>query len=399
MSKRRPSSAASVLIGDRRVGTIEFSKGDSWFLYEDIAADHPVLGQRFEDDPSYGREVARGGVPVWFANLLPERESGLRQLINRDLGVLESHDFKLLLHLGEDLPGAVRVVPQGDSTEMPPPGTGISAGGSLGFSLSGMQLKFSMIRDGSRFVLPEHGRGGNWIVKLPSHIHSRLPLNEFWMMTWADRVGIDVPEHTLVSPADIEGIRRELLEGGEQLYAIRRFDREPGGRVHQEDFAQILDVRPHNKGLGSQELLAQVVSSVCPPEDYDELIRRIVFCIACGNTDEHLKNWSLRYPDGRAARLSPSYDLVSSTPYPRFRKSQMTLSIAGQRDVRYIDLDHFRRLADQAGADEVATVECVERTIGDIQDRWVGVKSEGGLPAFISDHVTERLSTLPLMRL
>jgi hypothetical protein len=54
MSKRRPSSAASVLIGDRRVGTIEFSKGDSWFL--------------------------------------------------RDLGVLESHDFKLLLHLGEDPP-------------------------------------------------------------------------------------------------------------------------------------------------------------------------------------------------------------------------------------------------------------------------------------------------------
>jgi serine/threonine-protein kinase HipA len=50
-------------------------------------------------------------------------------------------------------------------------------------------------------------------------------------------------------------------------------------------------------------------------EAVQEFVRRIVFSAAIGNTDMHLKNWTLLYPDGRTPKLSPAYDLVSTIAY------------------------------------------------------------------------------------
>ena len=66
----------------------------------------PVLGQQFEDDPLRSHH-ARTRLPAWFANLLPE--GALRELVARDAGVEPAREFRLLEHLGDDLPGAVRV--------------------------------------------------------------------------------------------------------------------------------------------------------------------------------------------------------------------------------------------------------------------------------------------------
>src|SRR6266487_675865 len=98
----------SVYLNSRFVGTINYKNGRGSFKYEDLVPNHPILGLRFEYNPDYGSrpEVS---VPSWFVNLLPERGSGLRRLYSRQLGRSEVSDFLLLLHLGHDLPGAVRV--------------------------------------------------------------------------------------------------------------------------------------------------------------------------------------------------------------------------------------------------------------------------------------------------
>src|SRR6266568_55748 len=99
-----------VLLGDIHVGILRHQREAVVFRPgEDYVAlpDRPVLGQVFEDDLRKEHRV-RSGVPSWFANLLPE--GPLRTLVAGAAGVHPSRDFYLLAHLGEDLPGAVRVI-------------------------------------------------------------------------------------------------------------------------------------------------------------------------------------------------------------------------------------------------------------------------------------------------
>ena len=148
--------------------------------------------------------------PPFFSNLLPE--GGMRARIAQQLKVHEDREFLLLEALGHDLPGAVILRP----VDAPPPGhrhhatqagtppinadtaddgvpqTADSA--HLKFSLGGMQLKFSMLRQGERYTLNTGGRLGNYIIKPPSRDFPGLPQVEAAAMATARAVGIDVPE-------------------------------------------------------------------------------------------------------------------------------------------------------------------------------------------------------------
>ena len=62
------------------------------------------------------------------------------------------------------------------------------------------------------------------------------------------------------------------------------------------------------------ELLRQY--STNPITDQQKLWDTIVFCYLLGNTDAHIKNFSLLYgKDLKGLRLAPAYDLVSTTIY------------------------------------------------------------------------------------
>jgi serine/threonine-protein kinase HipA len=67
--------------------------------------------------------------------------------------------------------------------------------------------------------------------------------------------------------------------------------------------------------------------------------------IVMGNTDGHLNNWTLRYPDGRSPRLSPAYDFVSVTAYPEFNDDTLAFDLGGSRAAHLITMNNFRRLA------------------------------------------------------
>ena len=73
-----------------------------------------------------------------------------------------------------------------------------------GFSLAGVQPKFSMRHDGKALALPATGKGGDWIVKLPDRRFPHVPENEYSMLTWAKRSGIDIPEIDLVWGSDLQ---------------------------------------------------------------------------------------------------------------------------------------------------------------------------------------------------
>ncbi len=98
-----------VSLHGRPVGVLSRrERRSSFVLLDDYLASYPrpVLGQVFEENPR-GQFVAKGGIPAWFQNLLPE-QGPLRSFLIRELGVPDD-DFMLAAALGADLPGAITI--------------------------------------------------------------------------------------------------------------------------------------------------------------------------------------------------------------------------------------------------------------------------------------------------
>jgi serine/threonine-protein kinase HipA len=336
----------------------------------------PVLGQAFEEglDASYFNRVR---LPAFFANLLPE--GALRAMAEKQLRKKQRHELHLLAMLGEDLPGAVRVTPP-ESTPPDSPEAGhedVEVGASLPrlrFALSGVQLKVSVLRtEGGGLTIPASGLGGDWIVKLAHVGLPDLPENEHAMMTWASLAGLDAPPAALVPIESIGNLPAQLRELGDTAYAVPRFDRRPGGgRVHMEDFAQVLGRYPDEKYDGmTYERLADAVNELVGRAGFDETLRRLVFMAAIGNGDAHMKNWSLLYPDGVKAQVSPAYDLVSTVRYPKIDDA-LALPLHRSTAWHDISMTSFERIADASAVPRQEVRALVEETL----DRIVAAAPE-----------------------
>lgn len=85
-----------------------------------------------------------------------------------------------------------------------------------------------------------------------------------------------------------------------------------------------------------------------PVEDQRALLRSIVLNFLIGNTDCHVKNYSLLYgTDLRSKRLAPIYDLVATRVYKT--TSEMSFFIGGELDIEKIDRTNFVKAADEIG--------------------------------------------------
>jgi serine/threonine-protein kinase HipA len=373
-----------VLLGERDVGVIRSQRdGRTEFVFSSdylTAGERPVLGQYFEDhlDTIHRSQTQ---LPAFFSNLLPE--GGLRELLARRAGVHRDRELPLIALLGEDLPGAVVVRRVDDPAADPADdlaesenddGMPEAAGPqhqALRFSLAGAQLKFSVLYGPATRgpTLSIDGRGGNWIAKLPSDTYPNVPEHEYEMMCWAGRTGITIPEVELVTVGEIAGLPIKI-DPSRHVFLSRRFDRpEPGKRVHQEDFAQVANVRAAERyGVLSHASIARIVRDVAGEEDLDEVIRRTAFNILIGNGDAHLKNWSLTYPDGIHARLSPAYDLVATVTY--IPDDKLGLKLSRENRFHEVRLAHFERLADKVGIPRDRVTRIVRDTLQRAMATW-----------------------------
>ena len=365
LKTRRADIELRVLLGDREVGVIRGrcdGRNELVFSPEYLASgERPVLGQYFEDHLD---EVHRSQthLPPFFSNLLPEGR--LRELVAERAGLHRDREAELIAVLGEDLPGAV-VVRAGaiEPSETEPQ--------ALRFSLAGVQLKFSVLyhAKGRGPTVPIDGRGGNWIAKLPSETFANVPEHEYEVIQWAGRAGISVPEVALVTAAEIERLPVQMAPD-RRVFLSRRFDRpEAGGRIHQEDFAQVKNVRAARRyGALSHTSIARIVRAVAGEDDFDEVVRRTAFNVLIGNGDAHLKNWSLTYPDGVHARLSPAYDLVATVTYLKDQK--LALKLSDENRFEEIRLRHFERLAEKVGVSGDRVARIVRDTLQRAMAAW-----------------------------
>ena len=332
--------------------------------------------------------------PPFFSNLLPEGR--LRGYLAARARVNEARDFFLLWVLGRDLPGAATLSPaDGESWPEETARSGSDAqaakAAALRFSLAGVQLKFSAVKDAAGgLTIPANGMGGSWIVKLPSAQHKGVPENEFAMMELARRAGIDVPESKLVSLSEIAGLPADVASLGSHAFVIKRFDRlENGVRVHIEDFAQVFGLPPSRKyERVNSEMIARVLVAETSELDVAEFVRRFVFNALIGNGDMHLKNWSLIYPDKRKAALAPAYDFVATIEY--IQPERLALNFAGTKDFAELDRARFERFAAKAQLSSKLVTDTLSQTVARFHEAWTTRKDlpiSKVLDAAISAHL------------
>lgn len=149
-------------------------------------------------------------------------------------------------------------------------------------------------------VLVEDAR--SWLAKFPSIRDSfDMVRIEAATLATARLAGIEVPEFQVV---ELEG-RSALL--------VERFDVTPeGGRNHIISIKSLLAAGSYYF-LGYADMADAVrIVSDRPRQDLQMLYRQAVFNALIGNTDDHLKNFSMMR-DRHGWRLTPAYDLMPDT--------------------------------------------------------------------------------------
>ena len=314
-----------------------------------------------------------------LSNLLPE--GALRDLISQGLKTHIDNEFEIFSYLGQDLPGALVATPM--EPEDVPESVLTSHGKAKAvklkisdsknkFSLAGVQMKFSMKEKDGRYNLTKNGELGDWIIKTPSTKHKYVPLNEYTAMSLSSLAGVDIPDIQLIELDKLDNLPQINLPDEKLAFAIKRFDREANTRIHMEDFAQVLVKYPHEKyNSASYEQIGKVIYDFSGDglADAQQFARRLLVNILLANGDAHLKNWSLLYQDQITPRLSPAYDIVTTSVYIE-GETQYALNLGKTKEWFAVTENHFQAWADKSGIPWRAIKPHIDDTMEKARRLW-----------------------------
>ena len=177
------------------------------------------------------------------------------------------------------------------------------------------------------------GLEGDYILKPPSTEYPFLPEAEHFCMTFARLVGIETEEFGLIA-----------LKSGELSFIARRMDRTEEGPLHMEDFCQLTNKLTEQKYRGSMEQVGKALRefSSTPGLDVIRFFELALFCYLTGNSDMHLKNFSLIRQRNGSYQLAPAYDLVPSQIILPEDKEEFALTLNGMKTkIRRHDFEVF----------------------------------------------------------
>ncbi len=174
-------------------------------------------------------------------------------------------------------------------------------------TVTGVQAKLSLHLNRGERNEPRRltivGLWGGYIMKPQSSTLTFLPENEDLTMHLAEIAGIKVVPHTLMRMAD-----------GELCYLTRRIDRtDKGVKIPMEDACQLTERLTEHKYHSSYERVAKAIANYSQVGRLDlvNYWQVVLFSWIVGNSDMHLKNFSLYQPDGQPRQLTPAYDLLN----------------------------------------------------------------------------------------
>lgn len=258
-----------------------------------------------------------------------------------------------------------------------------------GFTVPGVQKKLSLHlvsdRRKPRLTLVNYPTG--YILKPQVSEFEALPESEQLIMTMADMAGISTVPHA-------------LIKGNAGLaYITKRVDRnltdDKIEMLAMEDFCQ-LDLRlTEDKYRGSYERCAKIIKQYSSRVGIDmaEFYIRLIFCFIVGNSDMHLKNFSLiETAEGSGEYvLSPAYDLLPVNANMPADKEQFALAMNGKKmNIRKGD---FLKFADTCGITRQTAEKLIENLVK-LTPKWLAMCENSLLP----DELKDRLKKIIIER-
>jgi serine/threonine-protein kinase HipA len=166
------------------------------------------------------------------------------------------------------------------------------------------------------------GLWGGYILKPPSSHYLQLPEVEDLTMHLASLAKIKVVPHSLIR-----------LKSGNLAYITKRIDRINNEKIHMEDMCQLTERLTEDKYHGSYEQIGKVIQkfSVNPGLDLVNFCELVLFSFLTGNSDMHLKNFSLLHQPNLGIMLSPAYDLLATALVNPSDDEDLALTLNGKK--------------------------------------------------------------------
>ena len=256
-------------------------------------------------------------------------------------------------------------------------------------TVTGVQAKLSMdiekLQHETRFTIV--GLWGRFILKPQNELYSNLPELEDLTMHLAEIAKIQVVPHTLVRFAD------------DQLcYLTRRIDRTAKGeKIPMEDMCQLSEKLTENKYRGSYEQIAKLILrySAAPKLDLAKFWEIVLFSWITGNSDMHLKNFSLYAPIQGNPQLAPAYDLLNTLLVMPSDTEELALTLNAKK--KKIMLQDFQKAVANSGLEEKVFLNIL-RKYQAVKNEWFAFIERSFLPpemktAYIQ-MITNRMSRL-----
>lgn len=211
---------------------------------------------------------------------------------------------------------------------------------NMGLTVPGIQKKLSLHLSDEKFPrLTLRGYPPGYILKPQSEGFKQLPEAEDLVMDIADLMGVKTVPHGLIS---IDGTF---------AYITKRIDRSDEKMYAMEDFCQLSERLTYDKYKGSYERCADIIRrhSSMPGFDLSELFLRLLVCFITGNSDMHLKNFSLieQSSGGRDFVLSQAYDLLPVNVVMPEDPEETALTLNGKK--AKLKCSDFLKFADSIG--------------------------------------------------
>lgn len=251
------------------------------------------------------------------------------------------------------------------------------------FTVPGVQKKMSLHlsrEKKARLTLVDYPTG--YILKPQTEDYENLPEFEHMAMLMAEACGIKTVPHAL--------IRMDQTFA----YITKRVDRkikEDTQLFAMEDFCQLSGRLTIDKYKGSYEQCGKIIKKYSSLTGFDlsELFLRIVFSFAIGNSDMHLKNFSLieDRPGSRIFHLSPAYDMLPVNVILPEDKDQMALTLNGKK--RNLRKNDFLKFAEGCGL----TKKTAQNLISGITDKKKNLLAICE-SAFLSDQQKEQMKDI-----
>ena len=145
--------------------------------------------------------------------------------------------------------------------------------------------------------------GEDWLVKFPAQGENQsVCAAEHVYALMAKQCDLDMPESQFFD-----------LGQGHGAFAVKRFDREEGFRIHTHTLAGLLNTNFRLPTLSYTQFLRCIRALTHSEPEVIKGYRQCVFNVVFNNRDDHTKNFSFVMDEAGKWSLSPPYDLSFNT--------------------------------------------------------------------------------------